>query len=269
MLLIANILSWLDDYAPFRYAEAWDHCGLQVGDPASVLERVLVALDPSAETIREAERLKCECLIAHHPLIHRPLDAVRADRYPGNLVTAALMKRINVIAVHTNLDSAREGTNDHLARLLSLGALEPLESNASFMREPLYGGMGRIGFLQKSVSLGEFADTIRRTFGGISLRIVGDGTKQIHRVAVCGGSGGSLTEQAIAAGADAYVTGDLKYHEAQRAVDAGLAMIDIGHFASEKIIVAPLVDYLVSRASREGVGLEVFAAKEERDPFWS
>jgi dinuclear metal center YbgI/SA1388 family protein len=268
MLLVRNILCWLDDFAPFRFAESWDHCGLQVGDPEASLERILVALDPCSQTIREAERLKCQCMVTHHPIIHRPLNAVRMDEHPGRLVAEALMKGISMIAVHTNLDAACQGTNDHLARLLALDVLEPLEADAGWKQEQLYGGMGRVGLLSRPVSLGEMVEATRGALGGIGVRVVGNREKVIQRVAVCSGSGGSLVERVIATGSDAYVTGDIKYHEAQRAVEADLALIDIGHFASERIIVKPLVDYLTAKAAVEGSRLEVFAATEERDPFW-
>ncbi len=268
MVQVKDVLKWIDARAPFRYAESWDNCGLQVGDPEASVKRVLVALDPSSQSFQEAENLGCQCLVTHHPLLFRPLSAVRMDRFPGNLVIRALQKGIHVISAHTNLDSAREGTNEQWVRLLSLRSVVPLESQSSWSEEPTYGGMGRVGNLPGPVSLKTFAEQIRNALGGIPIRVVGDQGTQIRRVALCTGSGGSFIEKVISEGVEAYVTGDVKYHEAQRAVESGLNVIDVGHFASERLVVGPLADYLKLQADREGTPVEVLTAFAESDPFW-
>jgi dinuclear metal center YbgI/SA1388 family protein len=269
MVCVKDILMWLDAGAPFRYAAGWDQCGLQIGDPDAMVERILVALDPSSETLREAVDRRCQCIVTHHPLIFRPITTVRFDKFPGNLIAYALKNGINLIAAHTNLDVARAGTNDRLVELLSLKDVVPLEVDAAWNGEERYVGMGRIGHLNEAVSLQELAERTSMVLGGVGCRIVGDPEKQIQRLAVCTGSGGSLLEDVIAASCDAYVTGDIKYHEAKRALEAGLALLDVGHFASERLIVQPLVDYLTSEAQSRQLQVEVFAADEEEDPFWT
>jgi len=268
MLIVRDILAWLDRYAPFRYAASWDRCGLQVGDPEGIVRRLLVALDPSSATLSEAEEHHCQCLVTHHPLMFHPLDAVRADQFPGNLVMRAVLKGIHVIAAHTNLDVAKGGTNDHLARMLLLQEVQPLERNASCDGEDRYSGMGLVGSFPQAMSFNEVVAKTRAVFGGITLRAVGSGEQQVQRVALCSGSGGSLMEQAINAGSDLFITGDVKYHDAQRALEAGMALLDIGHFASERIVVHPLAAFLRARAAAQSEALEVLEAAAERDPFW-
>lgn len=268
MVQVKHILAWIDRYAPFRYAAAWDQCGLQVGDPEAEVERIMVALDPSSSSIGEAQRKECRCLVTHHPLIFRSLSAVRLDQFPGRLVAEALKNGLNLIAAHTNLDAALEGTNDQLAHLIGLEAVEPLEIEAAWRAERSYAGMGRVGMLGEARSLGKLAGELQTSLGGIGIRVVGDPARGLKRVALCTGSGGSMIEEAIASGADVYVTGDLKYHEAQRAVEADLALIDIGHFSSERLIVGPLAEYIRGCASREMLRLDVLTACEEKDPFW-
>ena len=268
MTKVKDILAWIDLYAPFRYAASWDQCGLQVGDPEAVVKRALVALDPSSSSIEEAQRHECQCLVTHHPLLFRPISTVRLDQFPGNLIGKALSKGIHLIAAHTNLDAAREGTNDQMARLMGLEAVEPLEVEAVWREEHPYGGMGRVGSLPMAQLLANLVEELRDSLGGIGVRVVGDPGRMVQRVALCSGSGGSMLEQVITTGADVYVTGDLKYHEGQRALEANLALIDIGHFASERLIVQPLADYLKNQASRELLPLEVLAACDEKDPFW-
>ncbi|MCU0573855.1 MAG: Nif3-like dinuclear metal center hexameric protein [Syntrophobacteraceae bacterium] len=268
MVRVKHVLNWLDDHAPFRLAAGWDRCGLQVGDPMSAVERVLVALDPTLETIREAEQRDCQCLVTHHPLFLKPLDAVRVDRFPGGLIARALRGGISLVVAHTNLDVARAGTNAVLAEMLSLGSLQPLEVDPALRHEELYSGLGRIGLLPRTVPLSDFAEEVRRLAKGIRIRVVGEPFRPVQRVALCTGSGGSLLDLVIREGVDVYVTGDIKYHEAQRALEEGVALVDMGHFASERIVVDPLAEYLRSRASLEHFELEVFTASREEDPFW-
>ena len=268
VVLVKDILTWLDERAPFRFKASWDRCGLQVGDPEAGIERVLVALDPSSVSLSEAEKLGCDCLVTHHPLLFHALYSVRLDELPGNLIAKVLRKSIHLIAAHTNLDVARDGTNDQLARLLLLRDLEALDVDGSLQDESQYGGMGRVGLLPGPVPLEALVESAQRALGIQGARVVGDRRKQVHRVALCTGSGGGLIEKAISSGSQVYITGDVKYHEAQRAMEAGLALIDVGHFASERIVVQPVVEYLRSRAAQENVELEVLAAGEESDPFW-
>ncbi len=267
MVLVKDVLMWLDAGAPFRYAEKWDQCGLQVGDPEAEVKRILVALDPSSETISEAEALGCQCLVTHHPLIFRPISTVRQDHFPGNLIIEALQNGIHLIAAHTNLDVARDGTNEHLARLLTVEVVGPLETSAAWLGEERYAGMGLIGILSQPETLEDFVDRARNALGGIKVRVVGDLKQTLRRIALCTGSGGSLVERAISSECDAYVTGDIKYHEAKRAQEAGIALIDIGHFASERLIVKPLAAYLENQAAQRRFSIEVFTAGEEQDPF--
>ena len=267
MVRVKELLAWLDDYAPFRFAESWDNCGLQVGDPEAGVERVLVALDPGSATIGEAERLGCQCLVTHHPLIFRPLQSVRLDRFPEKLVARALTSGIHLIAAHTNLDVARGGTNDLLAKMLELESTRPLETSGDWREEDRYAGMGTVGMLRRPMSLEEMSRSVCGALGGIEARVVGSPEKRVERVALCTGSGGSLLGRAVEAGVDAYVSGDIKYHEAQTALEAGLALIDIGHFASERPIVESLAACLKSRSAAEGANLEVMVAREEHDPF--
>ena len=267
MARVKDIYNWMDECAPFRYAQSWDQCGLQVGDPEANVQRILVALDPCSATIREAQKRRCECLLTHHPLIFRPLKALRLDEFPANLVALALLSGVNIIAAHTNLDVAKGGTNDRLCRLLDLENIEPLEVDDAWGSEDRYGGMGRIGILPKAMSLSQLAELGKQVLGVNGVRTVGRNDRQVSRVAICTGSGGSLVETVINSGVDVYVTGDLKYHDALRASEAGLALLDVGHFASERLIVEPLVSQLKLQAEKNNMSLEIFAAECEQDPF--
>lgn len=264
---VKDLLRWIDETAPFRFAAPWDNCGLQAGDPEDTVERVLVALDPSSESMDEARDLGCRCLVTHHPLLFKPVSSVRTDRFPESLVFRAVREGLNVISAHTNLDVALGGTNHRWARDLGLEPVEPIEDEARFRNEERYSGMGLAGLLPEAIPFDRFLDRVRAIARGAAVRTAGPTDGRVRFVAVCTGSGGSLIERVLALGADAYISGDIKYHEAQRAVEAGLAVLDVGHFASERIVLEDLAEELRTKSAREGASLDVRVSGREKDPF--
>lgn len=127
-------------------------------------------------------------------------------------------------------------------------------------------GLGRIGRIPEPLTVEAFLQQVKAALGCSSMKVVGNLTQEVQTIAVCGGSGASLISKAKAAGADVYITGDIKYHEAQEALAAGLVLIDAGHFATEHMIVSALVQYLRNYSANAGWKLEVYAA-EETDVF--
>jgi dinuclear metal center YbgI/SA1388 family protein len=267
MAQIKHILQWIDSWAPFRFAESWDNCGLQIGNPEALVSRIMVALDPGSSVLDEARDLGCQCLVTHHPLFFRPINAVLTNSWPGTIILKSLACGINIIAAHTNLDAARVGTNAQLERLLDLNSVEPLEAEPRLVGDERYMGIGLVGSLPRTMSVQSLIALLARGLGDAHIRAAGDTAKQISRVAVCTGSGGSLIGKVLASGADAFVTGDMKYHDGKLAEENGLAIIDIGHFASEKLILEPLSSFLRATSGTEQTELEVFISKSERDPF--
>jgi putative NIF3 family GTP cyclohydrolase 1 type 2 len=127
--------------------------------------------------------------------------------------------------------------------------------------------MGLVGRLPNPATLESLAVKLNGELDNTVVRTTGDLKKRISRVAVCTGSGGSLMEKVLACGAEVFITGDVKYHQARFAEESGLAVIDIGHFASEKLVLEPFGDFLRSKAESEAAELEVFVSKSEVDPF--
>ncbi len=267
MVQIKDVLQWIDSWAPFRYAESWDNCGLQVGNPESTVNRALVALDPASSVLGEAQGLGCQCLVTHHPLLLRSINSVRTDSWPGSIVAQALISGINIIAAHTNLDAAREGTNARLKELLGLDVTGPLDFDAALCGDERYLGIGLVGLLARESTLESLAGKLNQALDGAVIRIAGDPLKRITRVAVCTGSGGSLIGKVLESGAEVFVTGDMKYHDGRLAEESGLTIIDIGHFASEKLILEPLGEFLRLKAQDQRAELEVFISKSEKEPF--
>lgn len=260
MVKLQDVMQAMERIAPRRLAEEWDNPGLLVGSPHDEVRKILVALDVREETVERAIEDGCDLIVAHHPLIFRGLKAVRTDDATGRKIARLIKADISVFAAHTNLDSAAGGVNDVLAEELELKGVVPLAEGAAD-GEP---GLGRIGSLDAEFSLDDFAARVKAKLGLSSMRIVRAGAHRISRVALCGGSGAEFIGRAAAKGADVYVTGDVKYHDAERAIGLGIHILDAGHFATEQPIVARLAERLKKEL---GDGVEIVAETKSSDFF--
>lgn len=169
--------------------------------------------------------------------------------------------RIEVLLRRDDLDNA----------VSALMAAHPYEEPAldlyPLLNRGRADGFGRIGELESPVSLERYVMAIKQKFAVEGIRFVGDGERLVRRVALCGGSGSSFLREACRKGADVLVTGDVKYHEAREAEGLGLALIDLGHFASEMVITEGLVALLETRLRARGFVAELVACNVEKDPL--
>ncbi len=213
-------------------AESWDAVGLVCGDRADSVGRVVFAVDPTAAVVDEVIASGAGLLVTHHPLFLTPVHGVPAGDPKGRLVHRLVRAGAGLFVAHTNADRAPgTGVNAALADALGLTDAVPLEPAAAVPG----AGLGRVGDVPPQ-TLREFAALVGRvlpaTAGGV--RVAGDPGRTVRRVAVCGGSGGSLLGAAAAAGADVLLTSDLKHHPVSDAMEVeGPALCDVAHFASE------------------------------------
>jgi dinuclear metal center YbgI/SA1388 family protein len=349
-------------------AESWDNVGLQAGDPDALVERLMVVLDVTEEVVDEAVSQRVNMIFSHHPLIFSPVKDIRFDRPMGRILSKIIKNDIAVYAAHTNLDSARGGINEHLARLFNLKNIEvlapsvgedlfklvvfvpegyleqvrsalcqagagwignyscctfsaagegtflPLEGTDPFigtkgslekvreyrletiipagkLKRALVGmleshpyeevaydiykldldkdrlGLGRIGELDMPLELHEMAVQVKKGLNVGTVKVVGNLDGKIKRVAVCGGAGASLINQAVLKGADCYITGDLKYHEARDAEAMRLAVIDAGHFNTENFIVPHLCEWLKKEFAKMKADIAVWTSNSITEPW--
>ena len=241
-MLIKAIADIMDQIAPRRLAEEWDNVGLLVGNADKDTGAVLVCLDVTPEVIREAKQAGAGLIISHHPFIFHAMKKVRTDSPFGLILKELFINDIAVFTAHTNLDKTLGGVNDVLANKLGLTSVKMLkdkddEAEAVFCRT---------GKLADPTLLEQFAQQVKTALNAETLRIVrGDGIF-VRKVAVCGGSSAEFIEKAAKAGADVFVGGDIRYHDAQKAVSLGIAVIDAGHFATEYPVVEALAERLRS-----------------------
>jgi len=365
---LADIIGFLNRLCPPDLAEDWDNVGLQVGDPAAKIDKILVCLDPEEIAIEEANNQGAQLVVSHHPLIFKPIKRLSPTDMTGRVLFQAIRQGIAVVSAHTNLDRAADGLNDWLAERLGVQEATPLEApesghftklvvyvplghevevrdaifaagagnigaydHVSFSgrgvgtfrgdqgTQPFIGtpgtiesteevrlemivptsqinksvarmlkahpyeevaydlvplanrrfdvGLGRVGLLEKPISLQQFAEQVKAALHLSSVKIVGDLEQKVSRVAVCGGTGMSLFSAAVRHGADCLVTADIKFHEAQRARAEGIALIDAGHFATEQIMVIELSKRLRKVLSEQQFGVEVIEMTAESDPL--
>lgn len=220
---------------PLEGSEEWDSSGLVVGNSSQQIRSVLLAVDAVSATVTEAIDLNVDLLLTHHPLLLKPIHSVSEERYKGSLLSGLIRNNIALLASHTNADVVENGVSDVIAKALSLTDIAPIT-----VGKTPGTGIGRVGNLATPISLGDLAHQLAKilphTAGGV--KVSGEYTQPITRVALCGGAGDSLLSELHVVGADVYITSDLRHHPAQEAREQGLisggpALIDVSHWASE------------------------------------
>ncbi len=244
---VRDVQRLLDRHSPEHAACDWDNVGLLVGDADMEVDRIYVALDATDEVIAHAIESKCEMIVTHHPMIFSGLKRVVTSDFTGRRVMDLVTHGIALYAMHTNFDIY--GMADLAARKLGLTDCEPLEVTDE--NEEGAQGIGRVGFLPERQRLRAFAESVRDAFGISHVRVFGDLSERVRRVAICPGSGKSDIDEAIAKDADVYVTGDIDHHSGIDANMKGLCIIDAGHYGVEHIFIEYMKGYLEGQTDAE------------------
>ena len=226
---IAEIISTIEQMAPLQGAASWDASGLQVAAHRTDATRLAVCLDPSPASIAAALELGAQCILSHHPLALKPSLPNRIDHY-HDVLRLLLGNDVPLYAAHTSLDVNSDGPVSWLARELHLDNLAVLEPTGPGTGD-LPHGFGLAGDLAESVDLQQLAGMLAAHIDLGTATVSGPCPGRIRRVAYCTGSGSSLLEEARAAGADIFITGDVKYHTA---LDTQLCPFDVGHHSLEE-----------------------------------
>ncbi len=259
-----DVIKLMEKYAEPSLAESWDNIGLMVGDENAYITNVLVALDINDDVIEEAITKDCNLIITHHPFIFKGLKSITTSDVVGRRVIKLIENNISVFSAHTNLDIAKNGTNDTLASLLNLKNINNLFDNNNSE-----WGLGRVGELEESLKLEDVIEEVKKALDLGNIVVCGDVDKEIKKIAICTGSGGEVDfiNQALTRGCDLYITADIKYHNAQHAKDLGLSLIDATHYASENIIVPVVSDYLNKCASKLNLNFRSYGSEVDGQMF--
>ena len=230
MSRIIDFYKFIDKIAPYETQESWDNSGFLVGDGEREVTKVLVALDATEDVLNEAAEKGAGLIITHHPVIFGALK----EFHPENFAFLAAEIGIAIISAHTCLDIADGGVNDCLAAALELQNIVKVDDGEGLMR---------MGELKKSLSCEEFIKHVAEKLGVGGIKYIPT-DKTIKKVAVCGGSGGDLYPFAISAGADAFVTANIKHNQWIEMKRKGFCVLDAGHFCTENTVIEPLVEKL-------------------------
>jgi len=260
---VAQVLAILDEIAPPSLAEDWDSIGLMIGRLDAEVSGIVVSLDASWEAVAAALESGADCLVSHHPALFKPLSVIDLAAPAGQVAAAAIRGGMNLLAAHTNLDSAIGGVNDVLAELLGIDEVKPLVP----ITERPGAGLGRVGRLGERLRLATLVGRVKESLRIDRVRVVGRAEMQVRRLAVCSGSGGSLIHAAAAAEAQALLTGEVGYHDAREAEALGLAVIEAGHYATEAPIVPVLAEKLNAALTASGFDAAVRSYTAEQEPF--
>ena len=262
---VSDILEGLNYVAPFALAESWDNVGLLIGDSEREVHSLLFALDPTLSLIDEAVNRGIDTIITHHPCIFRPLPFVHTATPGGAFLERALARKINVIACHTNFDCAADGVSDALGRLMGLQDLRPLRPVSLSSDEKM--GLGRIGEFDNALSFTEFMQRLFQAVASHHVQLAGPKPSEIQCVAICGGSGSDLAEEAFAQHAHVYISSEIKHSTAVWAEETGFCVIDATHYGTEKPAMRLLEEKLGTYGQQQGWDVEIHLTKTEKAPF--
>lgn len=259
MPTLAAVTAELERIAPLRLAAEWDSVGLLVGPPRLAIDRVLTCLSLTPPVAAEAVRERADLVVTHHPLPFRPVSRITADSGTGRVLLELIRSGCGVWSSHTAWDSAVGGINDQLAVLLGLTDVEPIDPDTTIPG----AGFGRLGKAAAQVSVAALGRVAAERLGATAVQVVGDPQRPAGRVGIVCGSGGDGIAQVRGRGCDTLVTGELRLHHAIEAEAAGLAVVAVGHHASERFSMAVLAERLAAALP----GLIAWASRDECDPF--
>ncbi|WP_240623095.1 Nif3-like dinuclear metal center hexameric protein [Schaalia canis] len=267
---VADVMALMERWYPASTAESWDKVGLILGDPARIVERIHLAVDPVSAVIDEAVNDGADMLITHHPLYLRGASFLPETDPKGSMVARLIRADIALFNAHTNADVAHDGVAHALADLVGLRDAEPLD-HAGFDEDGRPIGLGRIGTVTP-MSFGEFADLVASVLpaGPTGLLVGGDEHARIETVAVSGGAGDHFLDTARAKGADVYLTADLRHHPASEHLEGGAPyLLCASHWASEWPWLPRLASKLRTAAQEANVAISVEVSTIVTEPWTS
>lgn len=264
---LADVVAVLEEFYPSSTAMSWDRVGLVTGDPDQPVQRVRFAVDPTLGVIEQARDDGIDLLVTHHPLLLRGVNSVATTTAKGAAITALVVADIALYCAHTNADIARPGVNDALAAACGLpDGCAPLDVEDG---QPI----GRVGDLPKALTLKDFAEGLAKKLppAPVGVRVSGDPAGTVRRVAVLGGAGDDRFDAVRRAGADVYVTADLRHHPALEAREEARGgtpyLIDAGHWATESLWLEAAAKRLRERLAAGGHTVDADICTVRTDPW--
>ena len=251
-MTVREIYEMLSERIPEELSEEWDNDGLMCcPDEDKEVRRVLISLDVTEEIADYAISAGYDLIISHHPLIFKPIKALDISDNVARKLIKLSGAGISVISLHTRADKVKGGVNDCLARLIGLSDIEPFGED----------GLGRIGHLECETCFDDFASHLKSVLGIEQLNVA-EANLPIYTVAVVGGDGKSYVKDAVEAGAETYISGNIGYNNMEEAAELGINLIEAGHYATE-FPVTGFFAYLVGRMD-PSIDIEIVGSNMSR-----
>ena len=256
---IKQVLDALERFAPLPLQESWDNAGLQIGLTEAEVSGALLCLDVTPDVIDEAVRRGCNLVVSHHPLLFRGLKQVADQNDVQRIVRMAIKQDIAIVSMHTNMDNALDGVNWKIAEKLGLTDVEFFVPKTV---GNLQGGSGVTGQLRQPLEALKFIEKVKETFGVECAQCNEVLQRPVRKVAICGGAGDFLLDEAITAGADAFITGEMHYH-VYFGHEQEIQICVIGHYQSEQFTSEVFRDII----ERECPGVRCCIAETNTNPI--
>jgi len=264
---IKDIVCALEHFAPLPLQESYDNAGLQVGLTEAEASGALLCLDVTEEVMQEAISLGCNVVISHHPLLFRPLRTLTDNTQVERVVRMAVQNDIAIYSAHTNLDNAEDGVNYKIAEKLSLMDVQMINAHKVKVMENgkermVKAGSGVIGYLPVPMKASQFLAWVKEVFHVDVLMHNEPLSRPIQSVALCGGAGDFVLEDALRLEADAFLTGEMHYHQyfgSEQRIQIGV----LGHFQSEQYTMEIMRTLLEEKAPE----LPVFVTRINTNPI--
>ena len=256
---IKQVLSALEQFAPLPLQESWDNAGLQLGLTEVEVSGALLCLDVNEQIVDEAIQKGCNLIVSHHPLLFRGLKQISGADYVQRCVIKAIKHDIVVVSMHTNMDNALDGVNWKIAEKLDL------QECAFFAQKSVEGieaGSGVVGKLPQAMQARAFIELVKNQFQCKSAQCNALLQRPIRKVAICGGAGDFLLPDAIREGADAFITGEMHYHQ-YFGYEQQIQICVIGHYQSEQYTAEIFCDII----QKECLGVRTEIAETNTNPI--
>lgn len=258
---ISKVVDTLERFAPLPLQEDYDNAGLQVGLTEAEVSGVLLCLDVTENVVDEALAKGCNLIVSHHPLIFRRLSCISDRDYVQRTVMKAIINGVAIVAMHTNLDNASGGVNFKMAEKLQLRNVCFLGSLRQY--KDLSYASGVVGELSQPIHAKEFISLLKGVFHVECVQHNQLLARDIRKIALCGGAGSFLLGDAVAAGADAFITGEMHYHEFF-GHEQEIQIAVIGHYQSEQYTS----ELLFSIIEKECSGVVCHLAETNTNPIY-
>lgn len=235
---VKDVVATLERFAPLPLQDSFDNAGLQIGRTEAEVSGVLLCLDVTEAVVEEATKLGANLIVAHHPLLFHGLKCIAGRNTAERVTVAAIKNDVAVYAAHTNLDNARGGVNYKIAA--KLGATV----NCFLLPKNEESGSGVVASLAEPMGAADFLDSVKSAFGVDCLmhNAFRKGAT-VQRIGICGGAGDFLLQNAVKAGCDAFLTGEMHYHQYFGHEDEILIAV-AGHYQTEKFTAEILNDII-------------------------